>query len=143
VAARHPDHRGVALLVKELNEVYKATPSLYTQDHDAAGFAWIDANDASGNVFSFLRYGDDGSALACIANFAGQPHDGYRLGLPWAGTWREVLNTDAEAYAGSGVGNLGSVEASSDEGWHGQPASALLRLPPLGTVWLASQGPEA
>jgi hypothetical protein len=75
-----PDHRGVALLVKELNEVYKATPSLYTQDHDAAGFAWIDANDASGNVFSFLRYGDDGSALACIANFAGQPHDGYRLG---------------------------------------------------------------
>jgi 1,4-alpha-glucan branching enzyme len=136
-----PDHRGVALLVKELNAVYKATPALYTQDHDAAGFAWIDANDASGNVFSFLRYGDDGSALACIANFAGQPHDGYRLGLPWAGTWREVLNTDAEAYAGSGVGNLGSVEAQ-DEGWHGQPASALLRVPPLGTVWLASDAPS-
>jgi len=135
-----PDHRGVALLVKELNEVYKATPALWSQDHDQAGFAWIDANDASGNVFSFLRYGADGSAVACIANFAGTPHDGYRLGLPWEGTWREVLNTDAEGYNGSGVGNFGAVEASAD-GWHGQPASALLRVPPLGTVWLASDGP--
>jgi 1,4-alpha-glucan branching enzyme len=135
-----PDHRGVALLVKELNEVYKATPALWTQDHDAAGFAWIDANDASGNVFSFLRYGDDGSAVACIANFAGTPHEGYRLGLPWAGTWREVLNTDAESYNGSGVGNFGAVEAG-DDGWHGQPASTVVRVPPLGTVWLASDGP--
>jgi 1,4-alpha-glucan branching enzyme len=137
-----PDHRGVALLQRELNTVYKDTPALWTQDHDAAGFAWIDANDASGNVFSFLRFGSDGSAVACISNFAGMPHDGYRLGLPWAGHWREVVNTDAEAYAGSGVGNLGGVEAGADS-WHGQPASAVLRLPPLGTVWLASDGPGA
>ncbi len=137
-----PDHRGVALLVKELNEVYKATPALWTLDHEAAGFAWIDANDSAGNVFSFLRYGADGSAVACISNFAGMPHEGYRLGLPWAGTWREVVNTDAEGYYGSGVGNGGEVEASGD-GWHGQPASAVLRVPPLGTVWLASDGPAA
>ncbi len=137
-----PDHRGVALLVKELNEVYKATPALWTLDHEQAGFAWIDANDSSGNVFSFLRFGEDGSAVACISNFAGHPHEGYRLGLPWAGTWREVLNSDAEGYYGSGVGNGGAVEAS-DEGWHGQPASALLRVPPLGTVWLASDGPAS
>ena len=135
-----PDHRGVALLVQAMNDVYKRTPALWTQDHEQAGFAWIDANDANGNVFSFLRFGSDGSAVACIANFAAIPHDGYRLGLPWGGSWREVLNTDAEGYAGSGVGNLGAVEAS-DDGWHGQPASALLRVPPLGTVWLHSDGP--
>ena len=135
-----PDHRGVALLVKELNAVYKDTPALWSQDVDAAGFSWIDANDATGNVFSFLRFASDGSALACVSNFAGAPHEGYRLGLPWAGKWEEVLNTDAEAYLGSGVGNLGTVTAA-DDGWHGQPASTVLRLPPLGTVWLASDGP--
>jgi 1,4-alpha-glucan branching enzyme len=134
-----PDHRGVALLVKELNEVYKATPALWTRDSDAAGFAWIDANDAGGNVFTFLRYGSDGSALACISNFAGLPHEGYRVGLPWSGEWREAVNTDAEAFAGSGVGNMGAV-AATDEGWHGQPASAVLRVPPLGTLWLTSPG---
>jgi 1,4-alpha-glucan branching enzyme len=137
-----PDHRGVALLVKELNEVYRRTPALWTLDTDPAGFAWIDANDAAGNVFSFLRYGADGSALACISNFAGMPHEDYRLGLPWAGTWQEVLNSDAEDYHGSGVGNMGGVEAVS-ETWHGQPASTVLRVPPLGTVWLHSPGPAA
>jgi 1,4-alpha-glucan branching enzyme len=135
-----PDHRGVALLVKELNTVYKDTSALWSQDTDAAGFAWIDANDATGNVFSFLRIGADGSALACLSNFAGRPHEQYRLGLPWEGQWREVLNTDAEAYNGSGVGNLGEVTAT-DAGWHGQPASAVLRVPPLATVWLTSQRP--
>ena len=136
-----PDHRGVALLVKELNEVYRATPALWSQDVHAAGFSWIDANDSAGSVFSFLRYATDGSAVACVSNFAGVPHEGYRLGLPWAGGWREVLNTDAPDFLGSGVGNLGGVEASTD-GWHGQPASALLRLPPLGTIWLASSPPS-
>ena len=86
-------------------------------------------------MFSFLRYGDDGSVLACIANFAAVPHEGYRIGLPHAGRWDEVLNTDADLYVGSGVGNFGGVEAGA-EGWHGLPASATLRVPPLGTVWL-------
>jgi 1,4-alpha-glucan branching enzyme len=137
-----PDHRGVALLVKELNEVYRRTPALWTLDTEAAGFSWIDANDAIGNVLSFLRFGADGSALACVSNFSGVPHEGYRIGLPWAGQWTEVLNSDAEAYYGSGVGNLGGVEAG-EESWHGQPASTVLRVPPLGTVWLASPGPSA
>jgi 1,4-alpha-glucan branching enzyme len=136
-----PDHRGVALLVKELNAVYKATPALWSQDTDAAGFSWIDANDATGNVFSFLRFGTDGSALACVSNFAGTPHEGYRIGLPWAGEWTESLNTDADAFAGSGVGNSGAVVAVP-ESWHGQPASAQLRVPPLGTLWLTSPGPD-
>jgi 1,4-alpha-glucan branching enzyme len=130
-----PDHGGVQQLVRDLNATYAATPALWTQDSDAAGFAWIDANDAGGNTFSFVRRGTDGSMLACIANFAGSPHEGYRLGLPEAGEWREVVNTDADLYVGSGVGNLGSVRAE-DVPWHGQPASASLRVPPLGTVWL-------
>ena len=94
---------------------------MVTQDTDPAGFDWIDANDAGDNVFSFLRYGADGSVLACVANFSGVPHEGYRVGLPRAGRWDEVLNTDAEVYGGSGVGNLGGGRGDRPSGWHGQP----------------------
>ena len=78
----------------------------------------------------------DGSLLACIVNFAAVPHHDYRVGLPAAGRWTELLNTDAEVYSGSGVGNMGQVVAEDAE-WHGQPASTSLRVPPLGTVWIA------
>ena len=131
----NPDHRGVHSLVRDLNAVYLDTAALWSQDTDPAGFSWIDANDAASNVFSFLRWGSDGSVIACLANFAGMPQEGYRIGLPFAGSWREVINTDADVYAGSGVGNAGEVWAESRP-WHGQPASAALRLPPLGTLWL-------
>ncbi len=131
----HPDHRGVQKLVADLNRVYRETPALWRLDVDPAGFEWIDANDASGNVFSFLRKGGDGSVLACVSNFSSVPHESYRLGLPATGRWDEVLNTDATDYAGSGVGNLGQVWADDDP-WHGRPASATVRVPPLGTVWL-------
>jgi 1,4-alpha-glucan branching enzyme len=130
-----PEHAGVLKLVTELNALYKKTPALWSQDTDPRGFQWIDANDAGANMFSFLRYGDDGSVVACITNFASSPHEGYRIGLPHAGSWVEVLNTDAPGYHGSGVGNLGRVEAYPD-GWQGQPASATLRIPPLGALWL-------
>ena len=134
-----PLHAGIRTLVRDLNRVYRAHPALWTRDVEPEGFSWIDATDADGNVLCFLRYGvtGDGSpaVLACIANFAGTPHDGYRVGLPFAGRWREVINTDAEVYGGSGVGNLGVVEAESQM-CHGRPASALLRLPPTGVLWL-------
>ena len=130
-----PDHRGVQRLIGDLNRVYKETNALWSQDIDPAGFAWIDANDAPGNTFSFLRYGADGSVVACVANFSPVPHEFYRLGLPKAGAWDEVINTDAEAYFGSGVGNFGRVQATEDS-WHGQPASATIRVPPLGAVIL-------
>jgi len=129
-------HRGIAALVGDLNAAYRAHPALWSQDTDPEGFSWIDANDAENNVLSFLRYGSDGSVLACVANFSGSPHEGYRLGLPSAGTWREVLNTDSESYGGSGVGNLGAVQAT-ERSWHGRPASADIRIPPLGVLWLA------
>ena len=106
-----PGHSGMLDLVRDLNHVYRDTPALWAEDHDESGFRWIEADDAASNVFAFLRTDGAGSQLACVVNFAGVPHHGYRLGLPAAGTWREVLNTDAEAYAGSGVGNLGSVQA--------------------------------
>jgi 1,4-alpha-glucan branching enzyme len=133
-----PLHRGVFELVGDLNRAYRDHRALYSQDTAPHGFHWIDANDAANNVLSFLRYGDDGSVLACVANFAGVPHEGYQLGLPSAGRWREVLNTDAERYGGSGVGNLGAVHAEQHE-WHGKPASAVLRLPPAGVLWLVPE----
>ena len=131
-----PDHGGLRDLVRDLNVAYQRSPALWSQDGEPSGFAWIDANDAANNVFSFLRWGVDGSVVACIANFAGNPHEGYRVGLPLAGRWSELVNTDAESYGGSGVGNLGAVEANA-EPWHGQPASATVRVPPLGALWLA------
>jgi 1,4-alpha-glucan branching enzyme len=130
-----PDHRGVARLIGDLNRVYRETNALWALDTDPAGFAWIDANDASGNVYSFLRMGTDGSVLACIANFAPVPHEAYRIGLPHAGRWDEIVNTDADIYFGSGVGNFGGVQAVA-EPWHGRPASASVRVPPLGALWL-------
>jgi 1,4-alpha-glucan branching enzyme len=130
-----PEHRGVARLVTDLNRVYADTSALWSRDTVPEGFHWIDANDAQGNVYSFLRIGEDRSVLACIANFSPMPHEGYRVGLPNAGRWDEVLNTDADSYFGSGVGNFGGVTAVA-EPWHGQPASATLRVPPLGALWL-------
>ncbi len=147
-----PAHRGILQLVTDLNGNYKQLPALWSQDVDPAGFQWIDANDASGNVLCFVRYGASGAdgngaptgsgeaqALACVANFAGHPHHAYRVGLPRPGFWREVVNTDAAGYGGSGVGNLGGVEAVG-EPWHGQPYSATLTAPPLATVWLLHEG---
>jgi len=133
-----PSHAGVQSLVRDLNEAYRSASALWRTDSDPAGFCWIDANDSGNNVFSFVRT-DGEQRLACVANFAAVPHDGYRLGLPAAGRWAEAVNTDSAAYQGSGVGNLGAVEAKS-EAWHGQPASAVVTLPPLGTVWFTNEG---
>jgi 1,4-alpha-glucan branching enzyme len=134
----NPLHAGVQRLVGDLNRVYREQPAMYSKDNSPDGFSWIDANDAIGNVFSFLRWGSDGSGIACVANFSGRPHENYRLGLPFAGRWHEVLNTDAESYGGSGVGNLGLVTAT-DQPWHGRPASAVLRVPPSGVLWLRGE----
>jgi 1,4-alpha-glucan branching enzyme len=139
----HPEHAGVHALVRDLNRVYADTPALWSRDHEPEAFSWIDANDASRNAFSFARRGDPGPDLVCVANFSAIPHD-YRLGLPSAGTWEEVLNTDAKSYGGSGVGNLGQVESVAGE-HSGQPAHADIALPPLGVVWLrrAESPPES
>jgi 1,4-alpha-glucan branching enzyme len=135
----HSDHRGVQAVVRDMNRAYRGLAAFWSQDIDPAGFSWVDANDSGGNVYSFLRFGSDGSAVVCVGNFAAVPHGGYRVGLPAAGRWTEILNTDAHAYGGSGVGNFGGVDAEPIP-WHGRPASAALRLPPLGTLWLRYEG---
>ena len=134
-----PAHRGVQQLVGDLNRRYTATPALWTQDASGAGFTWLAADHAAANVIAFVRWATDGQALVCVCNFSGRPHEDYRLPLPFAGTWTEVLNTDAEVYGGSGVGNLGVVTADPVP-YGDQPASAQLRLPPLGTLWLTPGG---
>jgi 1,4-alpha-glucan branching enzyme len=147
-------HQGVQKLSRDLNEIYRRTPALWQLDTAPEGFSWIDANDAPGNTLSFLRFAaEPGTAgpgarvatqaspagmIACVANFSAAPHLEYRVGLPQAGRWREVLNTDAASYGGSGVGNLGVIEAVA-EPWHGRPASATITLPPLGVLWLTPE----
>ncbi|MEV4508200.1 1,4-alpha-glucan branching protein GlgB [Dactylosporangium sp. NPDC049525] len=130
-----PQRAGLQRLVRDLNGVYNRTPALWSQDITPDGFRWINNEDSGGNVFSYLRWGTDGSAVAVIVNFAAHPHEGYRVGLPFTGRWAEILNTDADVYGGSGVGNMGAVEASAVP-WNGLPASAELRVPPLGALWL-------
>jgi 1,4-alpha-glucan branching enzyme len=131
------DHRGVHTLVRDMNRIYRETSALWSLDTEGSGFDWIDANDSANNVFSFARLPKDPAEgpLVCVANFSAVPHHDYKLGLPQAGAWSEVLNTDAGVYSGSGVGNLGVVQA--EEGpQHGLPASATVTLPPLATLWL-------
>jgi 1,4-alpha-glucan branching enzyme len=133
-------HAGVARLVTDLNTVYRREAALWSQDTTPEGFEWIVGDDAQHNVFAFERVGSAGELLVCVANFSALPHENYRVGLRQAGRWDEIINTDASIYGGSGVGNLGGVDAL-EMPYHGRPASALLRVPPLGAVWLRPAQP--
>jgi 1,4-alpha-glucan branching enzyme len=128
-------HKGLQTLIKDMNRLYTQEPALHQLDCEAAGFEWLESNDAEGSVLAWLRKGKGGSApVLVICNFTPTPHEGYRLGLPAAGRWREILNTDAGVYGGSGMGNLGMIEAE-EVASHGRPYSALITVPPLATVW--------
>lgn len=130
-------HSGLLSLVSALNRIYRDEPALW--DDDYTGFEWIDASDGDHNVISHIRKGMGSDhkqhLLVCVTNFAGTPHEGYRVGLPFSGQWEEILNTDSEEFGGSGVINMGPVIAE-DVPWNGRPASAELRVPPLGALWL-------
>ncbi|HEY5294275.1 MAG TPA: 1,4-alpha-glucan branching protein GlgB, partial [Gaiellaceae bacterium] len=131
-----PAHAGVRDLIRELNAIYRDEPALWEVDFSPDGFRWIESNDAANNVLAFARIVKGGERqLVCVANLSPVPREGYRVGLPHGGAWSEALNTDSSYYGGSGVGNLGGVEAEEIP-WHGQPYSALLTLPPLGVLWL-------
>jgi 1,4-alpha-glucan branching enzyme len=133
----NPEHAGIQSLVRDLNRVYREQPALWQIDDDSRGFWWLEPNDAENGVVAFCRAGEDPVAdvVACVCNLTPVPRQGYRVGLPQPGRWRELLNTDAGVYGGSNTGNLGGVEAEPI-GWGGQPFSAELTLPPLGVVWL-------
>ena len=130
-----PSHKGVQLLVRDLNHLYRNNPALYRLDCEADGFRWIVADDNAQSVLVWLRLSADGSAtVAVISNFTPVPRSSYRIGLPHAGRWREILNTDAQIYGGSGQGNAGQVMAT-DQPSHGFDASVEIVIPPLATVF--------
>jgi 1,4-alpha-glucan branching enzyme len=135
------EHAGIQSLVRDLNRAYRKEPALWELDHDPSGFWWIEANAAEDSVAAFGRRSADSERfIVFVANLSPVPRHNYRLGLPKPGGWREAVNTDAETYGGSGVGNDGRVE-SEPVGWHGQPFSAELTLPPLGALWLVPAPP--
>ena len=132
---QYPEHQGLQALVRDLNRVYRETPALPARDCEPAGFRWIGADARSQSVLAWLRTGGpDDPPVAAVSNFTPVPRSEYRLGLPRAGRWREILNTDASLYAGSGTGNMGEIIAT-DTPWNGFPASAAIFLPPLATMY--------
>jgi 1,4-alpha-glucan branching enzyme len=132
----HAEHTGMRDLVRDLNTIYRDEPALWEVDFSSDGFRWLEPNDALSNVFAFMRLSRDGKRqLVCIANLSPVPREGYRVGLPKGGDWVELLNTDSTYYSGGGIGNMGKVTAGQP-GWHDQPFSATLTLPPLAVVWL-------
>lgn len=134
-----PAHEGMQRLVRDLNTLYRDTPALYRLDCAPEGFAWIEGGDTENNVFSYVRYGDEGDPpVVVVANMAPVLREGFRIGMPHEGHWREALNTDATGYGGSGAGNGDAVVAQSP-GSHDQPASALLTLPPLAVIVLVPE----
>ncbi len=149
----HPPHRGVRDLLVSLNATVTAWPALWERDHESAGFQWLDADDPDHSIYGFIRWAHAGShAVACIANFTPVPRSGYRVGLPWDGEWEIVIDTDDPRFGGSGYGGYTwdptmadaptpRVQAARDVPWQGQPASALVNLPPLSVLWVAARRP--
>ena len=133
-------HAGVQHWVRDLNHFYRAEPALHEYDCEPAGFEWIDCGDADSSVLSLLRKGKSTPTLVlAVCNLTPVPRAGYRIGAPRGGYWREMLNSDANEYGGSGMGNSGGVEATAAE-QHGRPFSLALTLPPLSVLFFANQG---
>jgi len=125
--------------VRDLNNFYRNEPALYEIDFNEDGFRWINANDASASVYSYIRYAKDKSDfLIIILNFTPMVREDYRLGVPEEGYYQEVLNSDAEKYGGSNVGNLGEVQSDAIEN-NDLPYSLNLKLPPFGILILKKQ----
>ena len=128
----HPPHEGVRRLLRDLNRAYRALPALHARDCEAEGFEWLVVNDAAASVFAWVRKAPGARPVAVICNMTPQLHDHYRLPLPHDGQWREVINSDAEIYGGSGKGNCGAIRAE-----HG---GANVVLPPLATLMFEFEG---
>jgi 1,4-alpha-glucan branching enzyme len=131
-------HAGLQQFVSDLNSLYRREPALHELDADPAGFQWVDANDSEASVLTFLRLSRDGQVVLVACNFTPVPRHGYLVGVPFAGFWREILNSDAWNYGGSGVGNLGGVETLPFSA-HGRPRTVNLTLPPLACVFLKGE----
>ena len=136
----HESHRGIQNFVRDLNRLTLEHPALHQRDFDAAGFRWIQADDAAGSTYAWVRYSADGrSPIVCVLNFTPVPREDYRLGVPQSGYYREILNSDAELYGGTNVGNAGGGPAD-DQPCHGFEHCLTITLPPLGMVLLQAEG---
>jgi 1,4-alpha-glucan branching enzyme len=134
-----PEHAGIQALVRDLNRTYREQPALWALDSEPEGFFWLEPNDADANVVAFARQSPEGrDVLVFIANFSPVPRPGYRVGLPYAGQWREAVNTDSSFYGGSNLGNAGGLRAEAVP-WHGQRFSVEVTLPPLAALWLVPE----
>jgi 1,4-alpha-glucan branching enzyme len=131
-------HLGLQRLVKDLNRLHRELPPLYDLDFDGSGFEWIDCNDNSQSVLSFLRKDGEGRVVAAVFNFTPVPREGYRIGVPAPGFYREAMNSDAEVYSGTNVGNNGGME-SEEVPWMNREHSGLRNLPPLGGLILVHE----
>ncbi|QQS04975.1 MAG: 1,4-alpha-glucan branching protein GlgB [Fibrobacterota bacterium] len=127
-----PTHEGLRRWVADLNKIYREMPAMHDQDCAGKGYEWVDCSDSEQSVTSFLRRSADPKEppVLFVFNYTPIPRHGYRVGVPWGGFWQERLNSDAEIYGGSGMGNMGGREAVGDA-WQGQPAHLMLELPPL------------
>lgn len=128
----HAPHRGVRQAVRDLNRLYRSRPALHARDCEPDGFSWLIVDDRANSVFAWLRSAPGANPVAVVANFTPVPREDYRVKLPRAGRWREIINTDAADYGGSGMGNGGFVEARADGGG----LAATMLLPPLATIML-------
>jgi 1,4-alpha-glucan branching enzyme len=135
-------HSGLHRLVRDLNRLYDDDASLWEADSRPEGFRWIDANDARGNTLAFMRIQPSTSRrIVCVCNFSALVRDDYRLALPLAGEYRQILNTDDAIYGGQGAGSVGPVMAE-DGPWYGLEYSARLTLPPLACLWYEAPDEE-
>jgi 1,4-alpha-glucan branching enzyme len=123
-----PAHAGVRQLVRDLNRVYRDKPALHARDCEGDGFAWAVVDDKANSVFAWTRHAPGANPVLVISNMTPVPRSGYRVPVPQNGRWTEIINSDAQQYGGSGVGNLGAVEASGGQ--------LMLTLPPLATIML-------
>jgi 1,4-alpha-glucan branching enzyme len=134
-------HRGIQRCVADLNRLYKNEPALHQRDCKNGGFEWVDCQDYTHSVLSFIRRGEnENEQVLVVFNCTPEPHSEYRIGVPLDGFWKELLNSDATEYGGSGLGNLGGVWADYLP-QHNRPFSVLLTLPPLGVVFLKREAP--
>ena len=132
---QYPEHHQIQTLIRDLNRNYRKNGALWEKDTSPSGFKWLIDDDASGNIIAFSRHDDAGEALISVTNFSPVVQEQFNLPLPSSGTWQEILNTDATQYGGSGVVN--EIVLAEDKPLRNQPHSALIKLPPLGTLWLA------
>jgi 1,4-alpha-glucan branching enzyme len=136
-----PTHAGIQALVRTINDLYVAQSALHAQDDRPEGFRWIQADSARANVYAFLRFDPSGRTIACLANLANRPWPGYRFGLPIAGTWQRLLDTDAAALGGRD--QSGPSEVTTEHvPWDGLSESIALDLPPLTVQWWLSPEPR-